>query len=104
MIGGMNSGLNSEESSNPYVVAIGASGGEGLDDIRDLLSRLPSELPAIVLVVLHRPSNQISFLRDVLARGSKMPVRVATDRDRFRVGYCYMASLMHIFLSLPTAA
>jgi two-component system chemotaxis response regulator CheB len=55
------------------IVAIGASAG-GLPQIRMLPELLPSDLPAIVLVVLHRPGDQVSWLREVLACKSGMPV------------------------------
>jgi chemotaxis response regulator CheB len=73
-----------------YFVAIGASGAQGLDDIKRLLSALPSDLPAVVLVVLHRPSDQISRLREVLAHASEMPVVLAEEDQRFRTGRCYV--------------
>lgn len=72
------------------MVAIGASGGEGLTDIKALLAALPANLAAVVLVVLHRPSDQISHLKEVLSRGSQMPVLVAEHGDRFRAGCCYI--------------
>ncbi|ESY44948.1 MULTISPECIES: chemotaxis protein CheB [unclassified Mesorhizobium] len=75
---------------SPSVVAIGASGGQGLNDILELLARLPTGLPAIFLVVLHRPSDGVSFLRDVLARSSNMPVNVAVDGGRYHLGTCYI--------------
>lgn len=79
-----------EQRGSPFIVAIGASGGEGLTDIRDLLAALPVSLPAVVLVVLHRPSDQISHLREVLSRSSQMPVLVAQQDDQFRAGCCYV--------------
>jgi two-component system chemotaxis response regulator CheB len=71
-------------------VAIGASGREGLEDIKRLLSALPSTLQAVVLVVLHRPSDKVSHLREVLSRASAMPVVLAAKGDRYRVGCCYV--------------
>jgi two-component system chemotaxis response regulator CheB len=71
-------------------VAIGASGGEGLDDIRNLLAALPHATPAVVMVVLHRPSDKVSALREVLARSANMPVVVATEAEKFEVGVCYI--------------
>ena len=59
-------------SSQRDIVAIGGSAG-GLRQIRVLLELLPSD-PAIVLVVLHRPGDQVSHLREVLAYKSRMPV------------------------------
>jgi two-component system chemotaxis response regulator CheB len=76
--------------SQPYFVAIGASGDEGLDDIRDLLHALPSPIHAVVMVVLHRPSDRVSELRAVLARSCAMPVVVATEAESFTPGTCYI--------------
>jgi two-component system chemotaxis response regulator CheB len=74
----------------PPIVAIGASGGDGLDDIRALLAALPWPVPAVILVVLHRPVDRISNLRDILARASRIEVRVAAQNDRFEPGICYI--------------
>lgn len=79
-----------EQKRPPFIVAIGASGGEGLTDIRDLLAALPVGLPAVVLVVLHRPSDQVSHLKEVLSRASQMPVLIPQQGDQFRAGYCYV--------------
>jgi two-component system chemotaxis response regulator CheB len=74
----------------PCFVAIGASGGEGLDDIRDLLADLPQVTPAVVMVVLHRPSDKVSALRDILASSANMPVVIATEAEKLEVGVCYI--------------
>lgn len=76
--------------SLPFFIAIGASGSEGLGDIKSLLAALPLDLLAVVLVVLHRPTDQISNLCEVLSRSSKMPVHNANDDERFQVGHCYI--------------
>lgn len=74
----------------PHFVAIGASGGEGLSDIGDLLTAFPPSLAGIVMVVLHRPSDRISHLREVLGRKSKVPVRVAGESETMEAGVCYI--------------
>jgi two-component system chemotaxis response regulator CheB len=79
-----------EQDLSAVIVAIGASGSEGLGDIKALLAALPIDLKAIVLVVLHRPSDQISELKEVLARVSQMPVLIAGGDERFRAGHCYI--------------
>jgi hypothetical protein len=38
----------------PWIVAIGASGSEGLGDIRELLAALADALAAVIMIVLHR--------------------------------------------------
>ncbi|UCI10483.1 chemotaxis protein CheB [Mesorhizobium sp. B1-1-8] len=74
----------------PPFIAVGASGPEGLDDLKDLLEALPVGLPAIVLAVLHRPSGHVSHLREVLASRSALPVVIAQEGDAFRLGTCYI--------------
>ena len=58
----------------PWFVAIGASGADGLDDIKDILRELPSSLNAVVLIVLHRRWDKPSHLAAVLGRSAHMPV------------------------------
>lgn len=72
------------------LVVVGASGGEGLGQIRALLSALPSDLDATVLVVLHRPTDRSSHLRSVLARASNLPVRIAIQGQPLHDGVCYI--------------
>lgn len=77
-------------ADTPLFIAIGASGNEGLNDIRELLKTLGRPLHAVVMVVLHRPSDEISFLRDVLAKTCDMPVVVATEALALERGTCYI--------------
>ena len=77
-------------TGRPYFVAIGASGREGLDDIQRLLSSLSRGTRAVVMVVLHRPSDRISHLRDVLASSCRMPVIVASEATVLEQGNCYI--------------
>jgi two-component system chemotaxis response regulator CheB len=74
----------------PYFVAIGASGSEGLADIMDLLRALPHPIGAVVMVVLHRPTEKLSHLREILARSTQMPVVIAQDAETFSPGTCYV--------------
>ena len=71
-------------------MVLGASGGEGLRQLCDLISRLPSDLPAAVLIVLHRMADRPSALRSVLARGAHMPVMIAGQGDVLQLGVCYI--------------
>jgi two-component system chemotaxis response regulator CheB len=74
----------------PWFVAIGASGRQGLVDLRALLRALPASIDAIVLVVVHRPWEQVSRLRDVLARETELSVVVAEEHEQFRAGVVYV--------------
>lgn len=79
-----------ESEQRPWIVAIGASGGSGLDDIKELLGALPSTLAANVMVVLHRPWDRPTWLRAILAQASPLPVIVAAHGERFEVGTVYI--------------
>jgi two-component system chemotaxis response regulator CheB len=71
-------------------VVIGASGSEGIEQLAALLGALPARLSAVVLVVLHRPFDRPSHLREVLGRWSKLPVRIAEAGEAFEEGVCYI--------------
>lgn len=77
-------------SSPQWFVAVGASGSQGFQDIDRLLGVLPLLPNATVLVVLHRRSNQVSILAQILGRHARMPVVVAVDGKRFERGVCYV--------------
>ncbi|WP_205880478.1 EAL domain-containing protein [Lichenicoccus roseus] len=74
----------------PYFIAIGASGSEGLDDIQRLLTLLSRGTRAVVMIVWHRPSDRVSHLRDILASSSRMPVIVASEASILETGNCYI--------------
>ena len=73
----------------PWTIAVGASGGEGLQDLQKLLHEWP-DLNAVVMIVLHRPWAAISHLREVLQRSSRMPVIIADEDERLLPGRVYI--------------
>ncbi|WP_343713035.1 chemotaxis protein CheB [Inquilinus sp.] len=73
--------------STPQIVAMGASAG-GIDAISRLLGDLPATLAAAVLVVLHRPAEGVSHLAEILARHTKLVVKVAQEGDPLNQGVC----------------
>jgi two-component system chemotaxis response regulator CheB len=79
-----------ENEERPWIVAIGASGAEGLDDVRALIGALPTTLPAIVMVVLHRPWNRPTQLQAVLAQKSRLPIVIAAQGEHFEEGTVYI--------------
>jgi two-component system, chemotaxis family, protein-glutamate methylesterase/glutaminase len=82
--------INEPAAADSFVVAIGASGPQGLQDIGRVLGGLPTGLRAVVMVVLHRPSDQVSHLRAILSRATKLPVLIASQDLRLQEGYCYI--------------
>jgi len=78
-----------DDPDHPWVVAIGASGGEGLKDLRRLLDER-QDLNAVVMIVVHRPWKAISHLREYLQHSSHLPVSVADDEQSLRAGRVYI--------------
>ncbi len=73
---------------NHAVVVIGASAG-GLDALTTIVERLPSSLPACVLVVMHASSNGV--LPSILNRVSSLPVAFAKQGGSIKAGGVYVA-------------
>ncbi len=72
------------------VVAIVGSAG-AVRAMAWVLSALPAELEAAVLVVLHLTPQHRSLLADVLGRSSRLPVAQAVDGDLLHAGRVYVA-------------
>ena len=76
--------------TRPWIIAVGASGGPGLEGIMRLLASLPSPLYAIVLVVLHRHWDQPSHLRSILARACDHSVVIAKNGEHLEPDTVYI--------------
>lgn len=76
--------------SNGWIIAVGASGGAGLEDICALLSALPPCLNAVVLIVLHRPWDQPSQLLELPSKRSQILIVIAPEGDRLKPGIAYI--------------
>src|SRR5215813_10393048 len=74
----------------PWIVAVGASGPEGVNDTEVLLGALPSTLSAAVMVVIHRSWDHQSYLRDALASASALPVVILADGQHLQIGIVYI--------------
>jgi two-component system chemotaxis response regulator CheB len=74
------------------VVVVGASAG-GVEALQALVSRLPADLPAAVLVVLHVPRSAPSALARILDRAGPLPAHTAEDGERLRRGRVYVAAV-----------
>jgi two-component system, chemotaxis family, protein-glutamate methylesterase/glutaminase len=83
-------GVDSPMAATLPVVAIGASGSAGIGDLRRFLGALPRDIAAAVLVVLHRPVDRISHLRELLAQSTALPVVIAADFAGLEAGTCYI--------------
>lgn len=72
------------------VVAMAASAG-GLEALIRILSPLPSEFPAAILVLLHLDPNRHSLLASILSRRTQLSVCQATEGATLRAGSVYVA-------------
>jgi two-component system chemotaxis response regulator CheB len=72
------------------IIAIGASGSQGMDDLGELLGELRPEMAAVVMVVLHRSWHLPSRLHAILTTATALPVIIAADDERLEIGAVYI--------------
>jgi two-component system chemotaxis response regulator CheB len=82
------------------IVVVGASAG-GVEALRAIVTRLPSDLPAAVFVVLHVPAIATSVLPAILARAGELPAAHAEDGAEIERGRIYIAPPDHHLLIQP---
>jgi two-component system chemotaxis response regulator CheB len=76
------------------VLLIGASAG-GIEPLIALIERLPADLPAPVLIVVHIPPDADSRLPEILQRKSGLHVRHAVDGEDLSEGEVFVAPPDH---------
>ena len=86
--------------NGPLIVAIGASTG-GPPALATILSELPSDLAAAVLVVQHMAEGFVEGLARWLDGVCPMPVVVAVDGERVQSGQVYLAPANQNMLLRP---
>lgn len=72
------------------VVAIAASAG-GLKALNQVLSALPDNFPAAVLIVQHLDPRHRSLMADILSRRTRLKVKQAEEGDRALPGQVFIA-------------
>ena len=72
------------------IVALAASAG-GLHAITEVLSALPQDFPAAVVVVQHLDPRHRSLMADILGRRTPLPVHEAREGDRLKRGSVFIA-------------
>jgi two-component system, chemotaxis family, protein-glutamate methylesterase/glutaminase len=73
---------------------IGASAG-GVEALKAVAARLPSDLPAAICVVLHIAPTSTSALAGILGRAGDLPCRAAVDGEPLRPGHILVATPDH---------
>ena len=84
---------------NRDIIVIGGSSG-ATAPLKNILGRLPSDLPAAVFIVLHIPARGIGMLRTIAAAAAKLPVREAQNGQKIEHGQVYLAGPDHHLLLL----
>jgi two-component system, chemotaxis family, protein-glutamate methylesterase/glutaminase len=79
------------------IIIIGASAG-GVEALSVLVSTLPYDIPAAIVVVLHTPPWGRSQLPEILARRGPVPAAFARDNEAFETGRIYVAPQDHHLL------
>lgn len=72
------------------IVALAASAG-GLNALTHVLSTLPPDFPAALVVVQHVDPRHRSLMADILSRRTRVRVREAVEADRVHAGVALIA-------------
>lgn len=72
------------------IIAIGGSAG-AIKPVLDLLSDLPQDLAAIILIVIHRAPMAPTLLPDIVARRSPIPTHLAREGMELEGPICLVA-------------
>lgn len=83
-------GLFSADLGTARVVALGASAG-GISALTVVLTALPADFPAAIVIVLHLSPHFPSSLAHILGRCTALSVREAQEGDRLQAGWVYVA-------------
>ena len=71
-------------------VVIGASAG-GIDALTEILPRLPKTYPIPIIIVLHIPGTQPSFLSEIFGSKTELRVKDADEKEAIQPGTIYFA-------------
>ena len=82
---------------NRDIIVIGGSAG-ATAPLKQILGRLPADLPAAVFVVLHIPAQGIGILSTVASSAGPLPVRQAENGMKIEPGHVYLGAPDHHLL------
>src|SRR5262249_8058810 len=83
--------------SNRDIIVIGGSSGASTP-LKEILRRLPVDLPAAGFVVLHIPAQGIGILSTVASAASRLPLLQAESGLVIRNGHIYLSTPDHHLL------
>ncbi|WP_407189375.1 chemotaxis protein CheB [Bradyrhizobium centrosematis] len=82
---------------NRDIIVIGGSAG-ATAPLKQILGRLPADLPAAIFVVLHIPAQGIGILSTVASSAGPLPVRQAENGMKIEPGHIYLGAPDHHLL------
>jgi two-component system chemotaxis response regulator CheB len=77
--------------SQGYQAIVGGVSAGGLEALKSLLAEIPGGFSPALIIVQHRLARQDDFLAEHLARGCRLPVREAQDKEPVLGGVVYLA-------------
>src|SRR5690242_8902403 len=78
-----------DEIQPPSLVVVGSSAG-GIETLSTLMSTLPHDFPAPIVIAQHLDPQRPSHLSEILARRSHLPINTILDQDRLEPGHAYV--------------
>jgi two-component system CheB/CheR fusion protein len=73
----------------PHLIVVGASAG-GIEALSALVSGLPADLPAPIVVAQHLSPHRISSLAEILSRRAPLPVRTVQAHEPLEPGVIFV--------------
>ncbi len=81
--------MASKGTSISHLIVIGSSAG-GIDALSTLVTTLPADFPAPIVIAQHLDPNRPSYLAEILGRRSTLPVRTAITSEHLEPGVVYV--------------
>ena len=78
-----------EEPQGPALVVIGSSAG-GIEALSTLVSTLPADFPAPIVIAQHIDPKRPSHLAEILSRRSRLPIATILDDEALEPGHVYV--------------
>ena len=76
-------------TTDTQLVVVGSSAG-GIEALSELVSSLPEDFPASIVIAQHLDPERESHLKDILSRRSKLPVQTVTDHEPLQAGVVFV--------------
>lgn len=87
-----------ERASGAFkIVALAASAG-GLSALSQVLSELPADFPAPIVIVQHLDPRHRSLIAEILGKRTKLEVKQAEEGNKLQPGWIYIAPPDHHLL------